>query len=270
MSRGSSAGPAPEPERPATWPVRTLRRLVRRISPHAALVIILVLGLIPALLLTVGSAEVYESVVESDGVAGLDAPVLDAALALRSPEWDSAVTAFTNLAGPVGMPVLAGLAVAVLSVLWRSWTPLLLVGAAAAGSLLMTVAGKALVGRARPPLQDAVPPYEYSASFPSGHTLNSVVIAGTVAYLVVLQVRRRRSKILAVAVAALFAGAVGLSRVYLGHHWLTDVLVAWTLGLAWLAVLITAHQLFLARRRSRARPAPTGDGPAGGAADSPG
>jgi undecaprenyl-diphosphatase len=45
---------------------------------------------------------------------------------------------------------------------------------------------------------------------------------------------------------------MGLTRVYLGHHWLTDVLVAWLLALAWLAVVITAHRLYLTTRHVRA------------------
>lgn len=49
--------------------------------------------------------------------------------------------------------------------------------------------------------------------------------------------------------AGVFALAMGLSRVYLGHHWLTDVLVAWALGLGWLTVVITAHRLLLTLRR---------------------
>lgn len=119
----------------------------------------------------------------------------------------------------------------------------------------MTIAGKQLVGRTRPLLADAVPPYEYSASFPSGHSLNSVVIAGVVVYLVILRLKSRRGRIWTAALAAAFAVTMGLSRVYLGHHWLTDVLAAWALGLAWLVLVITAHRLYLTTRKRRA-PAP--------------
>jgi undecaprenyl-diphosphatase len=147
------------------------------------------------------------------------------------------------------MPIVAGIIMLVLALRRRSWTPVILIAAAAAGSLLMTVAGKQLIGRARPPLADAVPPYEHSASFPSGHALNAVVIAGVVAYLLVLRQHSPGARMLTIAVAALFALTIGLSRVFLGHHWFTDVLAAWTLGAAWLALVITAHRLYLTTRR---------------------
>ena len=86
-----------------------------------------------------------------------------------------------------------------------------------------------------------------SPSFPSGHSLNALVLAGMVAYLVCLRLRRRSVRAATVAAAGSFAVAMGLSRVYLGHHWLTDVLVAWALGLGWLSALIVAHRLWLVR-----------------------
>jgi undecaprenyl-diphosphatase len=222
-----------------------MHRLSSILGPHAALILTLAAGALVAVLLTVASAEIYEAVTDEDGVADFDQPVLDAAQTVRSPWLNTTVTAFTNIGGPIGMPILALLVMGILTFRRRSWTPAILITTAAVGSLLMTVAAKQFIGRARPALREAVPPFEYSASFPSGHSLNAVVIAGVVAYLLILSQAKRRSKILTVGAAALFAVAMGLSRVFLGHHWFTDVLVAWTLGVAWLALVITAHRLYL-------------------------
>jgi uncharacterized protein (TIGR03382 family) len=94
---------------------------------------------------------VYESVTEADGVAGLDHPVLDAGKSVRSPLVDVILTAYTDVGGTIGMPIIALSALAVLGIRRRSWTPVILIATAGAGSLLMTIAGKRLIGRARPP-----------------------------------------------------------------------------------------------------------------------
>jgi membrane-associated phospholipid phosphatase len=193
--------------------------------------------------------QTHEAVTQAQGVASWDQPLLDTMAAMRSSWSSTAVTAFTHLGGVILMPLLAITTMAALAVRRRSWTPVVLISAAGIGSLLMTIAAKDLTGRMRPPLTGAVPPYEHSASFPSGHSLNALVIAGVAAYLLVLRRRSRRSRILTVTVAAVFALAMGLSRVYLGHHWPTDVLAAWALGLGWLAAIITAHRLYLTAQR---------------------
>lgn len=256
----SPAGPAHEPraigDRDLTsWDTaagravaRTAHRVAAWVGPHAMLLLTLVVGAALASALTTAAAEVYESVVATDGVAALDRPVLAASQAVRSPALNTVVTAYTNIGGPVGMPILATVVTAAIALRRRSWTPVVLMLAAASGSLAMTIAGKVLVGRARPPLADAVRPYELSASFPSGHSLNAVVVAGVVAYLLVQRQSTQVARVWTVVAAVLFAVTMGLSRVYLGHHWLTDVLAAWALGLAWLAVVVTAHRLFLTVR----------------------
>ena len=247
--------------------VGAVQRISQFLGPHGALVLTLLVGAVIAAVLTAAFAEVYESVVQADGVAGLDHPVLAAGKSLRSPGLDVAITAFTDVGGTISMPILALAVMGVLAYRRRSWTPVILIVTAGLGSLLMTIAGKRLIGRTRPDLSDAVPPYEHSASFPSGHSLNAVVIAGIVAYLIILRLKTARSRVLTGAAAAVFAAAMGLSRVYLGHHWLTDVLAAWALGAAWLALVVTAHRLYLTVRKRRAR----GEVPAGTApgADAP-
>ena len=61
----------------------------------------------------------------------------------------------------------------------------------------------------------------------------------------------------------MFIVAMGMSRVFLGHHWMTDVIVGWVLGLAWVGIVILAHRLFhVLRHREHAGPAPTFEHPA--------
>ena len=223
------------------------------LGPYAALIITLLVGLAVTLSLALVFGEVYESVTEADGVAGLDDPVLAAAKSARSPALDMATTAYTNIGGTVGMPIIAAGIMIFLATKRRSWTPVILMLAAGLGSLVITILGKPLFGRARPDLVDAIPPYEHSASFPSGHSLNSIVIAGIVAYLIILRLKTAKARVITVLLAAAFAFTMGLSRVYLGHHWLTDVLAAWAIGIAWLTLVITAHRLYLTVRTRRHR-----------------
>jgi undecaprenyl-diphosphatase len=227
--------------------------LGRRVGAHPALALTLAIGIGAAFLLAFLVARVYDAVTERDGVAALDVPLLHAAIGLRTPPLEAFAAGVAFLFGRIGMPLMAVVAILVLSLRRRSWTPLILIAAAGVGSLLMTVAGKDVIDRHRPLLRYAVPPFEYSPSFPSGHTLNATVIAGIVAYLVWLRRRTVAARVVVVVVPVLVAVVVGLTRVLLGAHWFTDVLAGWLLGGAWLALVITAHRLYLTAR-SRGAP----------------
>lgn len=210
-------------------------------------VVLLVLGLAiaPALTMTV---LLFDDESDGDGFTSWDRPALDLAVGLRTPLLDRIVLWYSYLGGPVVAIAATGLAVLGLSLLWRSRTPFLLMLIAGAGSLATSMSTKAYADRQRPPEQYLVGDLEPSLSFPSGHALNAVIIAGVLAYLFIIRSGSRRIAVIAVALAVCHALAMGLSRVYLGQHWLTDVLVAWCMGLVWLTVVLTAHQLFLRHR----------------------
>ena len=239
------------------------RRWGKWVVPYAALWVTMLIGGVVVVVLALLSAEVYNDVVDDAGLANLDKPTLGMMEQLRSPGLDAFVTGFTNIGGGIGMPILASILTAWLIWTSRTWRPLILIGGAAAVSITATTLGKQLIGRARPDHSDAVPPYETSPSFPSGHTLNTTVVIGLVGYLACMQINGTVARVSLIAAGGAFILAMGMSRVYLGHHWMTDVIIGWVLGLAWVGIVILAHRLFhVIRHREHAGPAPTFDHPA--------
>jgi membrane-associated phospholipid phosphatase len=243
---------------------RVVRPAVGRVAAwsaaNLAFVVFAVIALALIALLVEGIEQVYENVTDRDGLAGFDQPVLDWMVAQRTPGLDSAVTAFTDLGGAIGMPIIASVAVIAIALWRRSWTPVVVAVIAAAGSVAMTVVGKDMIDRARPPADLAVPPLEVSPSFPSGHTLNATVLITVVVYLLLIETTATWQRVLAVTLGTAFVVLMGLSRVDLGHHWLTDVVAGWLIGLAWAVAVITAHRLWLTLRE-RGGPAGSGGGP---------
>lgn len=220
---------------------------LRNVDLAALLLLVVVGGLAAGA--TWAAGEIYESVLTDTGLALLDQPVLDWMISVRTPELNAVIAAFSASGGTAWMVPITAAVLLAMWLRWRRWTPLVLMVIAVAGSLTMTVVGKDLTGRARPPLELSIPPPETSPSFPSGHSLNSLVITGIVVYVLLAYLNSTSARVAAIALGALYAFAMGMSRVYLGHHWLTDVLAAWCLGIAWLTVVITCHRLWLTQHR---------------------
>jgi undecaprenyl-diphosphatase len=237
----------------------------RRLDPGAALGLSLTLGLAVTAAACAGVAVVFDDVGDSTGIAALDRPVLAWLAAHRDTDMTLAMRAATQLGSAAVLTVVALLAAGVAGRLARSWRPVLLVAVTATGSTLLTVTGKALVGRDRPALRYAVSGAG-GHSFPSGHSLNSAAILGVCAVLVWQGTRRWRLRVWAAAAATALVLLVGFSRLYLGVHWLTDVLAAYLLGLAWLVVVVTAFHPWTDRRHSPGRAPAT---PAAPPADPP-
>ena len=237
--------------RPGAALARAGDGIAKRLGERSALLLILLAGCAVIAVLAFAFARIYDSVTERDGVAALDVPILRAAIHIRSAPLDTFCAVIAELFGGVGMPILATAAAVLFVALRRSWTPGILIAATGLGSIVLTTVGKDVIGRHRPALIYAVPPFESSPSLPSGHTTSTTAIVGIIVYLLILRQQTMLARTLSIGIGALIALTVGLTRVLLGAHWFTDVLAGWCVGAAWLAVVITAHRLYLTARKRR-------------------
>ncbi|CAN1211502.1 Phosphatidic acid phosphatase type 2/haloperoxidase domain-containing protein [Tumidithrix helvetica PCC 7403] len=108
------------------------------------------------------------------------------------------------------------------------------------GAIFLNRGLKPVFARLRPDLYPQII-QENSFSFPSGHALGTVVLYGAIAYLLAKYYPHYRIWIY--LLVAILVMAVGLSRLYLGVHWPTDVLAGWAIGLLWLITCIAMLQL---------------------------
>ncbi len=112
--------------------------------------------------------------------------------------------------------------------------------------LIVAVAGGALIGhalkigfhRVRPALEFARIDLPPTYSFPSGHALASFIYFAFVSFTLLLNERRLWRSVAGVAAALAVAAGIALSRVYLGVHYLGDIIAAWLVGSAWLAFVV--------------------------------
>lgn len=208
-----------------------------------------------------GFVELADEVSEGETRA-LDRAVL---LALREPAdlsdplgpiWlEEAILDWTALGGFAVLALLT-LAICGFLVLDSKEHAALLVLAAVTGGIIGSHFLKAGFERPRP---DLVPHRAVvsSASFPSGHSMQAAATYLTLGVLLARVQKRRRLKIYILALAAFLTFLVGLSRVYLGVHWPTDVLAGWTAGGAW-AILCWAVALRLQRQGAVEKPGDSG------------
>lgn len=192
---------------------------------------------------------VAEDVVTGDPLTIVDEILANWLYAHATPASTRAMFVATELGGPT---VVTAVTLATAFVLgWRRRWPWLL-------TLILVVPGGALLNelikvafhRARPkfdlPILDVK-----GYAFPSGHTMIATLLYGLLAVLLVRTLRSRRGRTVVVCVASAVVMLVGISRMYLGAHYLSDVLAAVTAGLAWLALCLTAVATLRYRRQRR-------------------
>ncbi|MDW5377755.1 phosphatase PAP2 family protein [Halomonas sp. HP20-15] len=184
-----------------------------------------------------GFVELADAVLEGE-TQSIDERLL---LALRNPAdhsdplgpgWVEEIGRDFTALGGVAVLVLISLSALGYLLLARRYHAALFASIAVPGGMLLSTVMKMGYDRARPDLV----PHEtmvYTASFPSGHSMMSAVTYLTLAALLIRVQPALRLKAYLLILAVLLTLLVGVSRVYLGVHWPTDVLAGWTAGAAW-------------------------------------
>jgi len=174
----------------------------------------------------------------SDGSIAFDTEVTRWFVDHRTPTWTDAMRIVTWLGSSAVIIPLAIVVVVALLIVRRRWLALF-VALAVGGASLLSVLAKDLIGRDRPPL-DIRLQQAHSSSFPSGHSTQAAATYFALAIVVTSLSHSRTRRAVTWTAATFIVFLVGVSRVYLGMHWATDVLGGWLLGSVWVAGLTVA------------------------------
>ena len=242
-------------QRMLEWAYRRVRSmnqaLVRRFAAVGVAGAVLLAGLALVAALSLGFAKLLEDVLEGDGLTVFD-PTISWWVARHRDLWlTSALRMVTLLGSPAVLATLAIVSGVAASARSRSWLAAVLAAFGACGAGLIIAAAKAVVGRDRPPTPFATVA-EDGFSFPSGHAAGTAAVMLLSAWLLtrwLITSWAWRVTIWATAVGV--AGAVGFSRVYLGVHYVSDVLAGWLLGAAWAGTIMVVGTWWDDTRRAR-------------------
>ncbi len=126
----------------------------------------------------------------------------------------------------------------------KRWGQLRFLFISVGGAALLNLILKNVFLRPRPDFPGAYL-QDTGFSFPSGHAMISIVFYGAVAYLLFIALKSWRYKVLSVLVMVIIAAMVGFSRLYLGVHYLSDILGGWSAGGLWLVVCVFGEDLLV-------------------------
>lgn len=176
-------------------------------------------------------------VLTREGLAEDDGPLLGWLVRHRDAGWTGVMEAISSPAVATALTIAAFAAALAVSLMARAWRPLATVVLATGAAGVTGVLLKELVRRARPPVATMLGVPETGFGFPSNHTLATTAIAGALALIVWRATPRVGPRATALAAAVAAALLMGASRLYVGDHWLTDILAAYAVAGGVLAVV---------------------------------
>jgi undecaprenyl-diphosphatase len=231
--------------RPSPFQKR-IRFLQNRLSPQGYAGLHLTVGALVVLICGWCFGEIAEDVSHGDPIVQVDRHVAVWFHQHASPTITQVARAISFF-GSVGWLTAVSIGVALFLLLRRDWLNASLVALVMGGGGALNVVLKHFFHRERPVLENPLVTLS-SYGFPSGHTMGATLLYGLLALLAWKSVRNRAARLACVVGACFWILLIGLTRIYLGAHYLTDVLGALAAGLFWLVFSWTAFETLRRRR----------------------
>ncbi|MEG4088442.1 phosphatase PAP2 family protein [Microcoleus sp. Pol12B4] len=206
---------------------------------RSLITIIRLAGLAVAALGMWGFATIAEDVLEKESYA-FDSSILLALRKLHTPLRDQIMLGFTFLGEPKLLLVIC-LILGIILLGRNHRSEAATIAFAGGGAIGLNLLLKKLFARDRPQLWEHIVNVTFY-SFPSGHAMISMVIYGLLGYFLGARFPKQRWSIYGLTVVLI--AAIGLSRLYLGVHWPTDVIAGYTAGLVWLITCIITLEIW--------------------------
>lgn len=186
----------------------------------------------------------YLGMIQGVGLGKFNQPILSWIVDNRNTGVTTTMKVLTSIGSPIVVACIIGLVAAIWGIVKREiWRPVLLIIFVIDTAIISAVI-KMWVANLRPPQIDMIAPFETDFSFPSGHTIVVVVSMLLIGYLICS--RRSTRKRIAIWASITTTGVllVAFSRLYLGYHWLTDVMASIGLGFMIFSMAVTIDVLF--------------------------
>lgn len=191
---------------------------------------------------------IIKDVLFYDPIIAADIRIENLLYVFRDPDLIKIFTWITLL-GKFQIVLMAGLIFSILLFLWEKKSYILPFWFTILGSELFAFIAKIAINRPRP--DGALPVYiEDSSSFPSGHATIAAALYGFLTYFFFKNIRKRKNKINIFFLGVVIILLIGLSRLYLGVHFLSDVIGGYLIGFLWLIAAITITEWALSKKDS--------------------
>ncbi|WEK56001.1 MAG: phosphatase PAP2 family protein [Candidatus Cohnella colombiensis] len=177
--------------------------------------------------------------VSMNGTAYLDEKIIASIQGLQSDTLTSIMTAITSLASEVGITLISIASVIIIFMRFRRRREILLLISVVCGSALLNKVFKLLFARERPDFNRLIEEAGYS--FPSGHSMAAFSLYGILCYIVWENSRERRWRLISLLAGAVIIVMIGISRIYLGVHYPSDVIGGYFATAALLFLIVSLY-----------------------------